>query len=200
MRTVDRTALVVASLLSAGLALSACTASDRPSTQTTTPVAQAPQTTQAAEETPAEEAQAVKPTGPPCATDAFKVQGAEGAQPTVTVPRDCSPLEGLVVQDITPGTGAAIAAGDTAEIHYTLYTFSDAKLQETSYKKGEPYPVVNVGNAQVIQGWNQGLVGLKEGGRRLLVVPPALAYGDRGSGAIKPGETLVFVLDAVKVG
>ncbi|WP_033440758.1 FKBP-type peptidyl-prolyl cis-trans isomerase [Saccharothrix sp. NRRL B-16314] len=194
MRTVGRTALALVSLLSAGLALTACTASDRPSTLTNTPSATAAQPE--AEETA--EADLPEPSGPPCQVTQYQVSGAAGAKPTITVPTGCKPQDGLVVEDITEGTGPEIKQGSSAAIHYVLATFRDQKTREASWDRGEPYTVENVGQAQVIKGWNEGLIGLKEGGRRLLVVPSDKGY-PQGSGSIQPGETLIFVVDAVKV-
>ena len=194
MRTVGRTALVLVSLLSAGLSV-ACTASDRPSTATGTST---PSATARPTEKPTSEAQSTPVTGPPCAPDDFKVDGALGSKPTITVPTGCKPQDGLVIKDIAPGTGPEIKAGSTAEMHYVLATFRDQKTREASWDSGKPFPLQNIGQANVIQGWNEGLIGMKEGGRRLLVVPSDKGY-PQGQGDIKPGETLVFVVDAVKV-
>lgn len=191
MRTVGRTALALVPLLSAGLALTACTASDRPSTKTNTPSA----TTTAA----ASEAQALPtPSGPPCEPAQYQVTGEAGAKPVITVPTGCKPQDGLVVRDLTEGTGPEIKPGSNAEIHYVLATFRDRKTREASWDRGKPFEVENIGQASVIQGWNEGLIGLKQGGRRLLVVPPEKGYPN-GSGSIAKGETLIFVVDAVKV-
>lgn len=194
MRTVGRTALTLVALLSAGLSAVACSAGDRPSTATggaSTVAATAPSTRA--------QASAVSPaSGPPCTPDDFKVEGALGSKPTITVPKGCKPQDGLVIKDIEVGTGPEVKQGSTATVHYVLNTFSDQKFRESSWDSGKPFPVENVGQARVIQGWNEGLVGLKEGGRRLLVVPSDKGYPN-GSGAILPGETLVFVIDAIKV-
>jgi len=195
MRTVGRTALILAALLSAGLSVTACTASDRASTATggaSTPAATAPAATKA-------QPTAVSPaSGPPCSPDDFKVEGALGSKPTITVPKGCKPQDGLLVKDIEVGTGAEIKQGSTASLHYVLNTFSDQKFRESSYDSGKPFDLENIGQASVIQGWNEGLIGLKQGGRRLLVVPSDKGY-PQGSGSIPPGETLVFVIDAVNV-
>ncbi|GAB3010147.1 FKBP-type peptidyl-prolyl cis-trans isomerase [Saccharothrix stipae] len=193
MRTVGRTALALVSLLSAGLALTACTASDRPSTLTNTPSATAAQP----EDQPTE-ADLPEPSGPPCQVAQYQVTGAAGAKPTITVPTGCTPQDGLVVEDLTEGTGPEIKPGSTAEVHYVLATFRDQQTREASWDNGEPFELKNIGQANVIKGWNEGLIGLKEGGRRLLVVPSDKGY-PQGQGDIRPGETLIFVVDAVKV-
>jgi peptidylprolyl isomerase len=195
MRTVGRTALALVSLLSAGLALTACTASDRPSTLTNTPPATATQP-EAQESTT--QAALPEPSGPPCEVAQYEVSGAPGEKPTITVPTGCKPQDGLVVKDISEGTGPEIKQGSTATIHYVLATFRDQRTRQASWDSGQPFPVENVGQAQVVQGWNEGLIGLKEGGRRLLVVPSDKGY-PQGRGDIQPGETLIFVVDAVKV-
>ena len=195
MRTVGRTALALVSLLSAGLALTACTASDRPSTLTNTPPATAAQP-EAQEPT---EADLPEPSGPPCEVSQYQVTGAAGQKPTITVPTGCTPQDGLVVEDLTEGTGPEITPGATAELHYVLATFRDQQTREASWDGGKPFELENIGQANVIKGWNEGLIGLKEGGRRLLVVPSDLGYPN-GKDDIQPGETLIFVVDAVKVG
>ncbi|MFD1149516.1 FKBP-type peptidyl-prolyl cis-trans isomerase [Saccharothrix hoggarensis] len=194
MRTVGRTALALVSLLSAGLALTACTASDRPSTLTNTPTATAAQP----EEQQPTQAELPEPSGPPCAPEQYQVTGAAGEKPAITVPTGCTPQDGLVVKDLTPGTGPEIKSGSTAQLHYVLATFRDQQTREASWDRGQPFELKNIGQASVIQGWNEGLIGLKEGGRRLLVVPSDKGYPN-GQGAIQPGETLIFVVDAVKV-
>lgn len=194
MRTVGRTALALVSLLSAGLALTACTPSDRPSTLTNTPTPTAA-ATGGNEPTGTELAE---PSGPPCEVSQYQVSGAAGQEPAITVPTGCTPQDGLVVEDLAEGTGPEIKLGSTARIHYVLATFRDRQTRESSWERGEPYEVTDIGQAQVIQGWNQGLIGLKQGGRRLLVVPPDLGYPN-GNRDIQPGETLVFVVDAVEV-
>jgi peptidylprolyl isomerase len=129
-----------------------------------------------------------------------QVTGAQGSKPQVTVP-DCPAPTTLQVKDLIAGTGVPVKAGDGVTVHYTLYGWDGRSLVQSSYDTGQPFPVQDVGKAQVIDGWNQGLVGIKQGARRLLVVPAALGYGDRGTpdGSIKPNEALVFVVDAVQV-
>jgi peptidylprolyl isomerase len=197
MRTVGRTALILVSLLSVGLSTIACTASDRASTATGGASSSA--TSQAQATSKSTPPPASKPSGPPCTADDYKVDGQLGSKPTITVPTGCSPADGLVVKDVEPGTGPEIKAGSTASLHYVLATFSDQKTVEASWDRGKPFDLKNIGQASVIQGWNEGLIGLKQGGRRLLVVPSDKGYGQQGQGTIKPGETLIFVIDAVAV-
>jgi peptidylprolyl isomerase len=134
---------------------------------------------------------------PACTADDITVQGAFGAKPSVTIPDTCAPPAKLVTKDLSAGTGAVVKEGDTVRTDYLLVTWSDKQVLDTSFGR-QPFPVQNVGHAQVIDGWNQGLIGMKQGGRRLLIVPPELGYGQGGNG-IQPNETLVFVIDAVTV-
>jgi peptidylprolyl isomerase len=105
----------------------------------------------------------------------------------------------LVVTDDVVGTGAEVQAGDTITAHYVGVQASDGVEFDSSWSRGEPatFPL-----DRVIQGWSEGLVGMKEGGRRTLVIPAEQAYGQSpppGSG-IQPGATLVFTVDLVSVG
>ena len=132
-----------------------------------------------------------------CKADDFKVTGDFGKAPKVEIPA-CKPTDELIIKDLVPGTGAEVKTGTTATVNYQLTTFSNKKVLDSSFERGEPFDVENVGEAPVIVGWNEGIVGLKEKGRRLLIVPPAKGYGKGGNG-IQPNETLVFVIDGVKV-
>ena len=134
---------------------------------------------------------------PTCTADDITVQGAFGAKPTVAIPDTCAPPAKLVTKDLSTGTGTVVRNGDTVQTNYMLVTWSNKQVLDTSFGRG-PFPVQDVGHAQVIDGWNQGLIGMKQGGRRLLIVPPDLGYGQGGNG-IQPNETLVFVIDAITV-
>ncbi|HEX4720077.1 MAG TPA: FKBP-type peptidyl-prolyl cis-trans isomerase [Thermoleophilaceae bacterium] len=106
------------------------------------------------------------------------------------------PPKQLMVVDIVKGSGAAAQASDTLTVDYVGDSWSTGEEFDASWNKGQPFPVT-LGQGQVIQGWEQGLQGMKKGGRRLLVIPPELGYGASGSGStIKPNETLIFVVDA----
>ncbi|GAB3786382.1 FKBP-type peptidyl-prolyl cis-trans isomerase [Nocardioides ungokensis] len=113
--------------------------------------------------------------------------------PDFEVPAD------LVVTDITVGEGPEAAAGNTVSVHYVGVAHSTGEEFDASYNRGEPLRF-RLGIGQVISGWDQGVQGMKVGGRRQLVIPPHLGYGDRGAGGvIKPGETLIFVVDLLGV-
>ena len=113
---------------------------------------------------------------------------------------DPEPPTDLVVTDITSGDGAEATAGSTVEVHYVGVAHSTGEEFDASYNRGQPLSF-RLGVGQVISGWDQGVTGMKVGGRRQLVIPPHLGYGDRGAGGvIGPGETLIFVVDLLGVG
>ena len=125
-----------------------------------------------------------------------KVTGNAGEAPTISAPEGTPPTE-LYTEDVFEGTGAEALATSTLTVQYTLMYWSSGQVVESSWTSGGPatFPLNGV-----ILGWQQGIPGMKEGGRRLLVIPPALAYGEAGAGgAIGPNETLIFVVDLVKV-
>ncbi len=112
---------------------------------------------------------------------------------------DPEPPADLVVTDVTVGDGAEATAGSTVSVHYVGVAHSSGEEFDASYNRGAPLQF-RLGVGQVIQGWDNGVQGMKVGGRRQLVIPPHLGYGDRGAGgAIKPGETLIFVVDLLGV-
>ena len=105
----------------------------------------------------------------------------------------------LEVTDLTVGDGAEAQPGSTVSVHYVGVAHSTGEEFDASYNRGEPLQF-RLGVGQVIQGWDEGVTGMKVGGRRRLVIPPHQAYGDRGAGGvIAPGETLVFVVDLIGV-
>ena len=109
------------------------------------------------------------------------------------------PPNDLEVTDVSTGDGAEATAGKTVSVHYVGVAHSTGEVFDASYNRGEPLSF-RLGTGQVISGWDQGVQGMKVGGRRQLVIPPHLGYGDRGAGGvIKPGETLIFVVDLLDV-
>jgi peptidylprolyl isomerase len=107
------------------------------------------------------------------------------------------PPKNLEITDVWQGDGAVAKAGDTVQVHYVGVAYSTGEEFDASWNRGEPLQF-RLGVGQVIAGWDQGVQGMKVGGRRQLIIPPDLAYGDRGApGAIAPGETLIFVCDLV---
>ncbi len=117
-------------------------------------------------------------------------------KPEVEFPGGEPPTD-LEVTDLTPGEGDEATGGRTAVVHYVGVAFSTGEEFDSSWDRGDPLTFA-LGRGQVIAGWDQGVQGMRVGGRRQLVIPPHLAYGDRGAGAvIAPGETLIFVVDLV---
>ncbi|MFE3546336.1 FKBP-type peptidyl-prolyl cis-trans isomerase [Nocardia sp. NPDC059177] len=136
--------------------------------------------------------------GRECTADDVKVTGGFGDVPEITIPDDCDPPKTLITKDLVPGNGAGAVAGQPLTMNYALVTWSDKQTLDSSFKRGKPFQLT-LGAGQVIEGWDQGLLGVQQGARRLLIVPPDLGYGAGGNG-VPPNETLVFVTDAVQVG
>ncbi|MFD2416145.1 FKBP-type peptidyl-prolyl cis-trans isomerase [Amycolatopsis pigmentata] len=128
-----------------------------------------------------------------CTADDIKVAGDPGAKPSITIPDTCTAPTTLLVKDLTPGTGPAAKAGSALTVNYDLVTWSD-KVDQGAH----PFSFT-LGKGQAVPGWEQGLNGVKQGARRLIVVPPDLGYGPSGNQQVKPNETLVFVVDVTQV-
>ncbi len=123
--------------------------------------------------------------------------GTAGVAPTVTVPSGTPPTT-LQSADLITGTGAAAASGDSVTVQYVLATYSSGKVIQSSWTS-QPF-TFTLGEGQVIKGWDEGVVGMKVGGRRELIIPPTLGYGAQSPGpGIAANDTLVFVVDLLKV-
>jgi peptidylprolyl isomerase len=121
---------------------------------------------------------------------------APNTKPEVTIPGGEPPAE-LVIEDIEIGDGAEAVAGQSVEVHYVGVAWSNGKEFDSSWGRNDTFEF-GLGRQQVIAGWDQGVAGMKIGGRRRLTIPPHLGYGARGAGgAIGPNETLVFVVDLI---
>jgi len=119
--------------------------------------------------------------------DDFQVSGTP--QPTGS---------GLQIVDIEAGTGPEARSGQEVTVHYTGWLTNGTKF-DSSRDRGQPF-TLTLGQGQVIKGWDEGLVGMKVGGRRKLIIPAELGYGSQGAGAdIPPGATLVFVVEVVSI-
>ena len=119
-------------------------------------------------------------------------------KPEIDFPGGEPPTD-LQITEVTEGDGAEATAGKAVDVHYVGVAYSSGEEFDASYNRGAPLSF-RLGVGQVIAGWDQGVQGMKVGGRRQLVIPPHLAYGDRGAGGvIGPGETLIFVVDLVGV-
>jgi peptidylprolyl isomerase len=183
-------------LVAASIGLAACGGSktaDIPDGSDTGTVAAAAETTT---ETTAKAPSFAKPTA-----EVQKLADAVGTntkkKPKIGKPSGKPPAK-LTVVDIVKGKGAAATSGDTLTVDYAGTSWSTGKEFDASWNSGQPFPVT-LGQNSVIQGWEQGLQGMKVGGRRMLVIPPDLGYGSSGSGdKIKPNETLIFVVDRRK--
>ncbi len=124
---------------------------------------------------------------------------AANEKPAVDVPSGQAPSGRLELEDITVGEGAEATSGNSVEVHYVGVSWATGKQFDASWDRGDTFKF-GLGQGQVIQGWDQGVAGMKVGGRRRITIPPDLAYGSRGAGgAIGPDETLVFVVDLVDV-
>jgi peptidylprolyl isomerase len=120
--------------------------------------------------------------------------GPLSKEPTVTPPSGPAPTK-LVTKEIITGTGAEAKAGDAVTVNYVGVLYHSGKVFDASWKRNETFPFT-LGKGQVIPGWEQGVVGMKVGGRRELIIPAALAYGAKGSPPTIPAnEPLVFVVD-----
>ena len=110
-----------------------------------------------------------------------------------------APPERLVIEDLVDGEGATAATGDVLVVHYVGLRWSDGGEFDASWTREQPFEF-ELGTGSVIEGWERGFDGMRSGGRRVLTIPPELAYGDRGAPpAIGPDETLVFVVDLVEI-
>ena len=124
---------------------------------------------------------------------------APNEKPVVDVPADTPPSYQLEIEDIEVGTGDEAATGKVVEVHYVGVSWATGNQFDASWDRGDTFKF-GLGKGQVIQGWDQGLAGMRVGGRRRITIPPMLAYGKRGAGGvIGPDETLVFVVDLIDV-
>jgi peptidylprolyl isomerase len=120
-------------------------------------------------------------------------------KPTVEIPAGQAPSYQLELEDIVVGEGEEAGSGKLVDVHYVGVAWSDGAEFDASYNRGSTF-TFKLGKGQVIAGWDQGVAGMRVGGRRRITIPPMLAYGKRGAGGvIGPDETLVFVVDLVAV-
>jgi peptidylprolyl isomerase len=147
--------------------------------------------------TAAEQAEAA-----PTATKITPTAGESDLSKKPQIPKSSGPApEELKVEDLIEGDGAAAKNGDKLSVQYVGVLYDNNKEFDSSWSRGEEPLEVTLGSGQVISGWEQGLLGMKVGGRRKLTIPSAMAYGARGAGGvIAPHEPLVFVVDLLSVG
>lgn len=121
------------------------------------------------------------------------------AKPTITVP-DGAPPDDLLVEDLIVGDGAEAGAGQQVTVDYCGVSWSTAAEFDASWNRNDTF-TFGLGAGQVIQGWDQGVQGMRVGGRRRLTIPPHMGYGAQGAGGvIAPNETLIFVVDLRSIG
>jgi peptidylprolyl isomerase len=153
-----------------------------------------------ADETLAKSSTAATASTPTSTTAAVKTptSGPLSKEPSVTPPSGAAPTA-LVTKDLIIGTGPEAKSGQTVTVNYVGALFHGGKVFDASWKRNEPF-AFTLGGGQVIKGWDQGFVGMKVGGRRVLVIPASLAYKNKGAGAaIPPNSPLVFVVDLLGV-
>jgi peptidylprolyl isomerase len=128
----------------------------------------------------------------------YRAAVATSEKPQVDIPSGEPPAE-LVVEDLVVGEGDEATPGCQVDVHYVGVAWSTGEQFDASWDRGSAFGF-GLGQGQVIRGWDDGVAGMKVGGRRRLTIPPGLAYGERGAGGvIGPGETLVFVVDLLGV-
>lgn len=119
-------------------------------------------------------------------------------KPEVTVPAGNPPAD-LLIEDVIVGEGNEAKSGANVEVHYVGVAWSTQREFDASWNRGDTFEF-RLGAGQVISGWDQGVAGMKVGGRRILTIPPHMGYGNQGAGGvIKGGETLIFVVDLLNV-
>ncbi len=118
-------------------------------------------------------------------------------KPAITIPNTPPPTT-LQIEDRIVGDGPEATPGTMVNVHYVGVSWPTGKEFDASWERRKTF-TFKLGGGQVIKGWDQGVAGMKVGGRRQLVIPPELGYGARGAGPIKPNETLVFVVDLLGV-
>jgi peptidylprolyl isomerase len=124
--------------------------------------------------------------------------GGEKTKPKVTLPKGVPPKQ-LETKELEEGSGAEAKSGDEVTVQYVGVDYKNGKEFDSSWSRNEPFSFT-LGAGEVIPGWDQGVEGMKVGGRRELIIPPELAYGEAGAPpAIGPNETLVFVIDLLEV-
>jgi peptidylprolyl isomerase len=153
-----------------------------------------------ADETLAKKSASATTSTPTSTTAAVKTptSGPLSKEPTVSAPGGAAPAK-LVTKEIIKGTGPEAKAGSSVTVNYVGALFKGGKVFDASWKRNEPFKFT-LGQGSVIKGWDQGVAGMKVGGRRELIIPAPLAYGSKGAGAsIPPNSPLVFVVDLLGV-
>ena len=132
------------------------------------------------------------------ASDSQAAPAAAAPAATAAQEKIVTTASGLKYEDLKVGEGAEAKSGDRVEVHYTGWLENGTKF-DSSVDRGKPFPFP-LGAGRVIKGWDQGVAGMKVGGKRKLIIPPALGYGERGAGGvIPPNATLIFEVELLKI-
>ena len=123
---------------------------------------------------------------------------SDSEKPTVYITPGEAPPSELVTEDIEVGSGDEAVSGRAVEVHYVGVSWQTRKQFDASWDRGDSFRF-NLGTGQVIKGWDQGVAGMRVGGRRQLIIPPDLGYGAQAQGGIPANDTLIFVIDLVGV-
>lgn len=134
---------------------------------------------------------------PPTPTTAIIDQQETGASPSADMGKTITTSDGLQIQDLTVGTGTEAKSGDTITVNY-LGTLTNGTKFDSSYDRNQPF-TTKIGVGQVIKGWDEGMVGMKIGGKRKLTIPSSLGYGAQDMGSIPPNSTLIFEVELLGV-
>ena len=194
LRTLPLFAAVGAACLSLTSACSSTSSVSASSSASTSTISPAP-----AASPPAQQGTAGTSGIAPIPASELSPAGTFGQRPTVTAPSGAPPTQ-LESADLIVGTGATAQAGQTVTVQYDGYSWTTKKEFDASWNRGQTFNFP-LGRGQVIQGWDQGVAGMKVGGRRELVIPPNLAYGSQSpSPDIAANDTLIFVVDLISVG
>ena len=193
-RLMKKNVTAITALLLSALVLAACGGDEKKDSRNS---ASEPSKPAASPDTTVTESDPTQPSKP--AASAGKISDDLDQKPEIPKPEGPPPTK-LEAEDIVEGKGKAAKEGDKVSVQYVGVAFSTGEEFDASWERGEPFEFT-LGAGEVIPGWDEGVVGMKPGGRRQLTIPAELAYGQQGSPpAIGPNETLVFVIDMEKVG
>lgn len=133
----------------------------------------------------------------PIASTSAIISESPAASPAANMGNLITTADGLQIQDLTVGTGQEVKSGDTVTVNY-LGTLTNGTKFDSSYDRNQPF-TTQIGVGQVIKGWDEGIVGMKVGGKRKLIVPPSLGYGSQNLGSIPPNSTLIFEVELLSI-
>lgn len=132
-----------------------------------------------------------------CTASDVEVTGEFGVQPQVAIPRDCAKPTTLTEGEIEPGIGPGAETGDTIEVDYALFAWSDGEVKDSTFDVPQAR-TTTLGSGELIEGFEEGVIDMRQQGRRVIVVPPKLGFGEASGNPLR-NETLVFVVDAIRV-